>query len=481
MRAILTFALMVSGAAGARLDCRPCHRAIYESYRRTAMANSSGRLQGTLPSGEFRHNASGFRYRVADNAVGFDNGSLRGSKTLAYFVGSGAAARSYLVDEGGFLFLAPVAHYTRESKWELSPGYSGYSYPYTTRPILPGCLTCHASFLKPVEGTQNRYGTPPFEEGGVACERCHGDVGAHDALVNPAKLAPDRRDSICAQCHLSGEARVQRAGTDWRTYRPGDRLSDSVEAFVRAGGAPGMTVTGHVEKLAQSACKRASGDKLWCGTCHDPHTGSATCGGCHTGQECRRGPDCAGCHMPKTTVTDAQHVVYTDHSIPRRPRPPSPTPRRGELVLFGGGSPSARDLGLAYAIAGDRARALPLLEKAPPDDREAVVYLAEIHRDAGRRDRAGALYRRALRLAPDDVGALVGLGAIVFERGDSSEAVRLWKDAEARNPGLVLARTNLAMAQWRNGDRDGARATLKNVIELSPAFRPAVELLERLK
>jgi tetratricopeptide (TPR) repeat protein len=108
------------------------------------------------------------------------------------------------------------------------------------------------------------------------------------------------------------------------------------------------------------------------------------------------------------------------------------------------------------------------------------VYLAEIHRDAGRRERAEALYRRALRIAPGDVSALVGLGALVFERGDHAGAIRLWKDAEARNPGLVLARTNLAMAQWRSGDRDGARATLKQVMELSPAFQPAADLLRQL-
>lgn len=440
------------------------------------MANSAGPA-GRLTTGEFRHAASGFRYRVDDGAMSFENGSLRGSKLLAYFVGSGAAARSYVIEDGGFLYQAPVAWYARDAKWELSPGYGGYAYPYLTRPILPGCLTCHASQLKPVEGTQNRYASPPFEVGGVSCERCHGEVESHDRIVNPAKLAPERRDSVCAQCHLSGEARVMRAGADWRTYQPGDRLSDSALTFVRADAAPGMTVTGHVEKLAQSACKQASGDKLWCGTCHDPHTGKATCGNCHAPQGCGRGPDCTGCHMPKSSVRDAQHVVYTDHSIPRRPRPAAPRPARGELKVFGGGTASARDLGLAYAIAGDRERALPLLEKSGAQDRETLVYLAEIYRGAGGQERAEELYRRIRRMAPSDVSALVGLGAIAFERGDNAEAIKLWTDAEARNPGLVLTRTNLAMAQWRSGDREGARRTLRTVVELSPAFGPAAELL----
>ena len=41
---------------------------------------------------------------------------------------------------------------------------------------------------------------------------------------------------------------------------------------MRAGSPSALRVTSHVENLAQSACKRASGDKMWCGTCHDPHT-----------------------------------------------------------------------------------------------------------------------------------------------------------------------------------------------------------------
>ncbi len=108
--------------------------------------------------------------------------------------------------------------------------------------------------------------------------------------------------------------------------------------FVRADASPGMKVTSHVENLAQSACKRGSGDRLWCGTCHDPHIVPKLpervawfrqkCLTCHDTAACKetkairaaRQDDCISCHMPKSPVTDAQHVVYTDHSIPRRPQ-----------------------------------------------------------------------------------------------------------------------------------------------------------------
>jgi hypothetical protein len=63
-----------------------------------------------------------------------------------------------------------------------------------------------------------------------------------------------------------------RAGADWQSYHPGDRLAGSVSVFVRAGESPGLKVTSHVEKLAQSACQRGAGGRLWRGTCHDPHS-----------------------------------------------------------------------------------------------------------------------------------------------------------------------------------------------------------------
>ena len=244
--------------------CAPCHREIYLRYRRTPMALTSGAPSGEdLARSAFTHAASGFRYRVSRDAAGLSvefakaAGGPRGSAALAWFVGSGATARSFLLADDGYLYEAPVAWYRAAGKWDLAPGYDRYAYPFLTRPVLPACLHCHATGVSPVAGTHNRYAAPPFAEPGIGCERCHGPGERHAAsakaadIVNPARLAADRRDSVCAQCHLSGDVRLMRPGATWRTYRPGDRLADSVAVFVRAGGAAGITVTSHVEKLAQ--------------------------------------------------------------------------------------------------------------------------------------------------------------------------------------------------------------------------------------
>src|SRR5205814_1737086 len=76
-------------------------------------------------------------------------------RELAYFVGSGAAASSYLISIDGFLYEAPATYYARTRSWSLSPGYDRYSYPFLTRAIAPACLDCHATRVQPIDGTQN--------------------------------------------------------------------------------------------------------------------------------------------------------------------------------------------------------------------------------------------------------------------------------------------------------------------------------------
>jgi hypothetical protein len=322
---------------------------------------------------------------------------------------------------------------------------------------------------------------------GVSCESCHGPGEAHVGgaldIVNPAKLDPERRESVCAQCHLTGEARIVRRG-HMHAFQPGERFADHEAAFIRAGGGE-MKVTGHFEKLGLSACRKASGQKLWCGTCHEPHGAKvdvgARCVSCHQPRRCHRGEDCVSCHMPKSPARDVEHAVYTDHSIPRRPAPARPVRPGTPLVLFDGDKPSERDLGLAYAsISGFETRARGLLEKAVtqyPDDVPVLVHLAYLYDRGAQEEKAMLLYQRALRLDPSQETAAANLGSAWIKRGRADDAARLWRDALARNPGLEPVRINLAGAQYRAGDRDGARETLRKLLELNPGNAEARRLL----
>ncbi len=198
--------------------CARCHAEIYRKYSATGMARSSGRtgadsFQESFDRAAFSDRASGAEYRVAPGyRLEFSRSAagVQGERTLDWFIGSGSVGRSYLFSIDGFLFQSPVSYYTMAAKWDISPGYRQYLTINLTRAVETACLQCHASRLQPLSGVQNRFGQPPFLEGGVGCERCHGPGKNHAAgsrgIVNPAKLDPPRRDGICAQCHLTGAA-----------------------------------------------------------------------------------------------------------------------------------------------------------------------------------------------------------------------------------------------------------------------------------
>jgi len=464
------------------------------------MACSSGAVAGNESEGAFVHKPSGVRYRIYRQGpaawFAFDVAGVQGRRRLEYFVGSGTVGRSYLFTADGFLYQAPVSWYAAPAKWDLSPGYQQYDRLYLTRGIEPVCLECHASGLQPVSGTTNGYAAPPFREGGVSCERCHGAGEAHVAgggkMVNPAKLAADRRDSICAQCHLAGEARIARAGA--AAFRPGDRLSDS-RAVLEWSGKPDMNVTSHFETLDESACKKVSGDKLWCGSCHDPHRAPAAaekagfyrarCLECHQTAQCSRGSDCAGCHMPKAAVRDVQHAAYTDHAI-RKPGAPTSARRSAggarKLVAYGGAEAGDRELGLAYAtLPGFEKQAREHLERAPQNDAEVLAHLGYLYESGGNPSKAMALYSKALQLDPSQIAAAVNLGNHYIMSGQEREAIRLWRSALERSPGLETVRLSLAVALYRSGDSAGGAESLRKLLELNPGNTAARKLLNEAR
>lgn len=458
--------------------CAPCHAAIARSYSVTPMAISSGRTAAPVAAGSFRHAASGVRYDInASGLVRFSKGAASGARRLDFYIGSGSAGRSFLYTRDGFLFEAPVTWYAQTRTWDVSPGYQADKTSRWNRPVEPSCLFCHASQTRWFGDSQNAYADPPFEQNGVGCERCHGPGSLHvqgkGKMMNPAKLAPELRDAVCTQCHLSGDARVSRSGRRIADYRPGDRLSEFVAYFVPEEGGD-FQVNSHVEKLSESACKRAAGDSLWCGTCHDPHRLPAAsersqwfrsrCLTCHQPAQCDRGFDCTSCHMPKNPAADAGHGVFTNHSIPRLRPQAAPNTGTWRLRGFSMADTGDRELGLAYAEVGVRTddrhqqmEAIRLLN-ASRQDAEVQVRLGDLLERTGAADRALALYQNALRQDPNQVVALVNLGRLYGTRGLLDQAITLWREALKRNPCLVEAGQNLQVALRAKNDVAGAES-----------------------
>ena len=218
-------ALAQDAEVGSRA-CAGCHAEIFAKYQQTGMARSAGPVgaagwRESFTHAEFTHPASGADYRIsAAYQLNFARAGTQGQRQLSWFIGSGEVGRSYLFGAEGFLFQAPVSYYADAQKWDVSPGYQRKRTVELTRGVETACLQCHTSRIQPLAGpgAPNRFAAVPFLEGGVSCERCHGAGRAHvlkmgakartggSGMVNPAKLDAARRDSVCAQCHLTGES-----------------------------------------------------------------------------------------------------------------------------------------------------------------------------------------------------------------------------------------------------------------------------------
>lgn len=498
--------------------CATCHSSIYDSYSRHPMALTSGVANQTVIESSFRHAPSSIIYRIYQKGTKtFFNyerpgdSTTNGKQELDYFVGSGMRGRSYLFSVDGFLYQAPVSYYAQKKRWDISPGYESYR-EMPTRPIEPSCLYCHTSQVQPISGTQNRYSSPPFAHAAVSCERCHGPGGdhvkGHGAMVNPATLAADRRDSVCAQCHLIGEARIQQPGRSLDMFRPGDLLSDYVSHFVYEDNhKKRLRAVSHVEAIEQSLCKRLSEGKLSCFSCHNPHSVPdpqqkaayfrEKCLACHqqrpTSEQSRhysKNFDCAGCHMPKIS-SDVSHTAVTDHRILRKPLELATQSKPGPgLTQFGANQNDQRGLGLAYAEraleTGDafsRSEALRILTKVLPlypQDAEVLMHLGYIHHIRGELDQSAVLYDAALRADPQRLAAAIDLGAIYAQRGQVDRAMSMWRGALERNPGSSEAGLNLAIGLCSRGDRTPAREVLRRVLRFNPDLGLAKRLLRDL-
>jgi predicted Zn-dependent protease len=199
--------------------------------------------------------------------------------------------------------------------------------------------------------------------------------------------------------------------------------------------------------------------------------------------------------MPRGPTSDIQHVVFTDHSIRRKPSGPSAAPASdSELVPYPSYTASSytvttRDLALAYAGAlrdhktADRERAFPLLKQAAEQgtaDAQALAYLAEFYRDANDDAHALPIYQQVWRMDKSQYAAAAALGAYQLQSGNLAAAIQLWREALALNPAMTLVRVNLAKALVRTGNLNEAKVTLEKALQLNPASPGARDLLSQI-
>jgi hypothetical protein len=504
--------------------CASCHSSISRSFSGTAHAHASGPAAANLVAGEFVHQESRVKYRVYSESgkvwLSFERPGdplVDGKRELLNYIGQGRRGTTYLFSVDGYFFEAPINLYTSRHMWDMAPAYGAVREAPMNLPVLPSCMDCHVSGIRPpIEGSENRYAMPLFLYAGVTCERCHGPGENHakgGAIVNPVKLSPERRDQVCMQCHLEGNAAIERPGKHLYQYRPGDDLSDYVRYYVLTDSEkPGLRAASQFEELAQSMCKKKSGDRMSCTGCHDPHRTISSdervafyrskCLACHGAQfgEKHHGnqPDCTQCHMPAASSSDIAHTAVTDHRILRKPSfgaklENTASSSLPQLLPFPNSKKSGdldvRDLALAWQSIVNRGMTMAqpgteqLLRQAlaqHPDDPAVLAALAYVEQKHGANDKARDLYRKALAQDPTLIDAETNLGVLEARSGKLSEAVSLWQDAFRRAPGRSQIGMNLALAFCSTRQFKDARNYTMRVLEFNPDLGEAKTRLKQL-
>ncbi|HYK37765.1 multiheme c-type cytochrome [Alloacidobacterium sp.] len=503
-------------------SCAKCHKDIFEKYLATPMAKASGIATENFEAGALDHKASGVNYRLfpRDNKAMLGIQSTRDpqlheERQLDYFFGSGHLGITYLYSIHGYLFESPVAYYSASHSYDMKPGLEAITQLPPALPMQAGCLRCHMSAVQHSdEGTINHYSGLPFLHGGITCEACHGDAAQHvatggkAAVLNPAKLDADRRDSLCISCHLEGDISVERAGHSAIDYKPGDSISDYLSYFVYQGKDLTRRGVSEVEQLNMSMCKRASGDKMSCTSCHDPHYRPAPqeraafyrskCLACHSDASFvtthhPENPDCTSCHMPRTGAENIPHVAWTDHRIRKIPDAAGDSIKdlgEGQTLtpIF---SPKAtkRDLALAYymavlegnfAVQQQAYQSLEDIRSEISGDKETLNALGIVSEKRGDYKQATDAFAQVVKLDPLNLTALSNLGTLRAKSGDLKGAIDLWRPTFERNEDVVGLAKNLAQVECMTGDVASARATLQKTLEYNPGLKDVEEILARL-
>lgn len=522
--------------------CARCHAAIYASYQQTSMARGSGLATEALHAGTFTHTPSGVSYRVdqKDSIARLrstrtgDDRLLDDAEQLSYFIGSGKHGRTYLFSRaqpgtGAKLWYeAPVNWYTRRGRYDMAPAFDNAVTAPLALPTDANCLHCHATAIQqPLPTAQNAFPDQPFAQAGIGCAACHGDATAHlqtqgkTPPLQLASLTPAKRDSICLQCHLEGDAMVQRTGKSLSRFQPGDDLADTAIYFVNASSPKSAgRASSQYEGLLRSACRRAVGDRLTCTTCHDPHSTPAPeqrvafyrarCLQCHGGFAGATAamqqtpvkasepqsiseraalpapvakpfnpathhpgqPDCAACHMPSRATSDISHEQNVDHDIEARPNSPQTAPA---LAL--------RSLDAPASARFTHAVDLVAVGTAQPTDRETGIAYAQFAARGDRESyiRAATLLRKVNQNGNADAVVHEQLAYLAQIAHDSKTARTEYLAALGQSPNNPTALSNLAVLEAQSGDTASAIRHLQTVATNDPGQTAAVLNLAMLQ
>ena len=521
--------------------CANCHEEIYAKYLQTGMGRSVVRVtpewvNGQRISGSVEDKNNQLQFEVygqdgklyqSEHQSGADGKEIfRDTHELEWIIGAGENGFGGLLRQGAHLFQAPLSFYSKPGRWELSPGYELGNLGFN-RPILPGCISCHSGRPNAIADGNGRFDDPPFSEAAIGCENCHGPGLAHvvaaqlepDAfqghdsrIVNPATLPPALADNICMSCHQTGDVRVLKPRKNYGDFRPGEPLDDTMSILMvppKRESPPQADLLEHYYSMTLSKCYRATGERMSCISCHDPHvepTREETpeyfrkrCLACHTQKSCtlslqvrqqqHPADDCAGCHMKKRDVQEISHSSITNHRILARPDQPFPE------IAFQQTTAALPDLIHLNPAPGKKGMSLPaltllqaygeLIGKHPEYTDRYFAVLNELeHSDpgnplvqgaignrelhAGKYEEAVTHLQRALKDGPANTILYTDLAEALIKLDRKSDAVAVLEKATEADPFNATLRKTLVVQLIQIKDYVKAKSEMENYVKRFP-------------
>lgn len=546
MRQLLIVALVAGSAASSLLHSAPdpagyigskacfgCHQSIYRAFLKTDMGRSMRAIadidpaafpaQASVPVGSSGRVLSVFHDQAGWNQSEAEPGVFNEEHALEYAVGSGANGVTFLIRRSSYLFQAPLSFYTKPRKWDLSPGYENLDIGFT-RAVPQACIVCHSGRARAVSNRNGEYLDPPFAELAIGCENCHGPgeqhvkSSGHGSIVNPAKLPNRLAEEICMNCHQRGDTRILQPGKTFADFRPGEWLVDTLAIF-KVPATPGAQANSdlleHDAAMKASKCFRASGGKLSCFTCHDPHVQPRgdrvasyfreKCFVCHTDASCRlpkevrlkHDPpdDCTGCHMPKRNVAIISHSALTNHRIPRDPNTPAPPVEEADpktsLILVdrpAGRTATIPDITLlrAYSELASRSpdyerRYLTILQQlSRTKPKEPFVQAALGHKALAQNRNEEALAHLTVATSLDDSTVFRDMAQALINLGRTAEALDYLERAEEVDPFNPVVQKTLILEYINLKRYSDARKAMEEYVKAFPSDTFMRNLLARV-
>ncbi|HIG10838.1 MAG: tetratricopeptide repeat protein [bacterium] len=524
--------------------CATCHRGVVKSYTLSGMARALGLIQlGELGDLDpVQDGPAAITYAFAEtqgaspwiteswkSGMGAERHTVRRKLPLLFRIGAGILDRSYAARHGRSMWFAPLEVLSTSAHGErhavLAPGHMMVPGSRFTTPISIECLACHTGALPPETYPHNLLPPEDWQPTGIACVVCHGRAEAHadwrdQELAGEAPAVPDpilRHDnldlsaqlSMCARCHLQGDARIALKPGLRGISAPGVNHLEEWAVYLPSNSDGDVAFVSQTERMMRSRCFTESlkSRPMTCITCHDPHRSLTVAGesqavrdacldchgesralarACAMAKEERTGErDCVACHMPKTQVFDVDGVEIRDHFV----RIQSASPERGPLrikhcrdgllepVVWPGGDAAAlqADFGLqlmAAIIARQSQSAKDLVDFPPGSISKGLPSYHHLRgrllEELGRMDHARESYERAIALDSDAPETRVNLALMLGALGRVAEGIGILDALLERYPGAEGALRNRAILRLNSGDGAGFAADLMAAQRLLP-------------